>query len=146
MFRNADPETFSVTKITRLFILASALCLRTRTSGHLARRNAMKRMSTFVLALTLAASGTAMAAPQHHDDRDRHDDRGPSRDHRDDRNDHHHARGERLGDRRGEYVRDYRGHHLSAPPRGHQWRKVDNDYVLVAVATGIITSVIAAGR
>ncbi|SEL81649.1 regulator RcnB of Ni and Co efflux [Pseudoxanthomonas sp. GM95] len=105
----------------------------------------MKRMSTFVLALTLAASGTAMAAPQHHDDR--HDDRrGPPPGHHDD-GPHHYARGERLGDgHRGEYVRDYRSHHLAPPPRGHEWRRVDNNYVMVAVATGIITSVIAAGR
>ncbi|RZZ84507.1 hypothetical protein EAT51_19295 [Pseudoxanthomonas winnipegensis] len=49
-------------------------------------------------------------------------------------------------DHRGVYVRDYRIHHLPPPPRGHQWRRVDNDYVLVAVATGIITSVIAASH
>ncbi|MEE7567174.1 RcnB family protein, partial [Xanthomonas sp. Kuri4-3] len=30
------------------------------------------------------------------------------------------------------------------PPRGHEWRRVDNQYVLIAVATGVIASVIAA--
>lgn len=106
----------------------------------------MKRLSTFVLALTLAASGGAVAAPQYQGDRDHHDDRrGPPQDHHDN-GPHRYARGERLGDHRGQYVRDYRSRHLSAPPRGQQWRKVDNDYVLVAVATGIITSVIAANH
>jgi Ni/Co efflux regulator RcnB len=43
-------------------------------------------------------------------------------------------------------VPDYRKHGLKAPPKGHEWRKVDNDYVLIAVTTGIISSVIAASR
>jgi Ni/Co efflux regulator RcnB len=37
---------------------------------------------------------------------------------------------------------DYRSHHLNAPPRGYEWREVDGNYVLAAVATGIIASVI----
>jgi Ni/Co efflux regulator RcnB len=44
---------------------------------------------------------------------------------------------------RGEHV-DYREHHLRAPPHGYEWRMVDGNYVLAAVATGIISSVIAA--
>ena len=35
-------------------------------------------------------------------------------------------------------VTDWRGHHLSAPPRGYHWVQVNGDYVLAAVATGII--------
>ena len=47
---------------------------------------------------------------------------------------------------RGEKV-DYRAHHLQAPRSGYEWRQVDGNYVLAAVATGIIAStVIAAGR
>jgi Ni/Co efflux regulator RcnB len=38
---------------------------------------------------------------------------------------------------------DYRSHHLRHPPRGYQWVQADNNYVLVAVATGLIASVIA---
>jgi Ni/Co efflux regulator RcnB len=45
--------------------------------------------------------------------------------------------------KRGEAV-DYREHHLKAPPRGHEWRLVDGNYVLAAVATGVITSVAVA--
>ncbi|MDL5367627.1 RcnB family protein [Xanthomonas sp. NCPPB 2654] len=90
---------------------------------------------------------------RHDDDRDdhrdnRHDDR------RDDRHDNgrhegwrNHKRGERLAlGHRGDRVSDYRKHGLRAPPRGHEWRRVDNQYVLIAVATGIITSVIANSR
>jgi len=40
--------------------------------------------------------------------------------------------------RRNYVVNDWRGHHLSAPPRGYQWVQSGADYVLVAVASGII--------
>lgn len=39
-------------------------------------------------------------------------------------------------------VVDYRHHRLAPPPRGQQWVQVGADYVLVAVATGIIASII----
>jgi Ni/Co efflux regulator RcnB len=47
---------------------------------------------------------------------------------------------------RGRYseVRDYRRYRLSAPPRGYHWVKADNNYLLVGVATGLISSIIAA--
>lgn len=40
-------------------------------------------------------------------------------------------------------VRDYRRYRLSAPPRGYHWVKVDNDFLLVGVASGIIANIIA---
>ena len=45
---------------------------------------------------------------------------------------------------RGERVEDYRTYHLNAPPRGYEWREVDGNYILAAVATGIIASVVVA--
>ncbi len=40
-------------------------------------------------------------------------------------------------------VRDYRGYGLRAPPHGYYWRRSDaGDYLLVALATGIITDLI----
>jgi Nickel/cobalt transporter regulator len=39
---------------------------------------------------------------------------------------------------------DYRHYHLSAPPHGYEWRSVDGNYVLAAVATGVIASAIVA--
>jgi Ni/Co efflux regulator RcnB len=35
-------------------------------------------------------------------------------------------------------VNDWRGHNLSAPPRGYHWVQTGADYVLVAIATGVI--------
>lgn len=39
---------------------------------------------------------------------------------------------------------DYRQYHLHPPPRGYEWRSVDGNYVLAAVATGVIASAIVA--
>ena len=39
-------------------------------------------------------------------------------------------------------VNDWRGHHLNAPPRGYQWVQVGGDYVLMAIATGIIAQLL----
>ena len=44
---------------------------------------------------------------------------------------------------RGEHI-DYRQQHLRTPPHGYEWRLVDGNYVLAAVATGVIASVVAA--
>lgn len=44
---------------------------------------------------------------------------------------------------RGERV-DYRTYHLRRPPSGYEWRLVDGNYVLAAVATGVIASVVVA--
>jgi Ni/Co efflux regulator RcnB len=39
-------------------------------------------------------------------------------------------------------VDDWRGHHLRRPPAGYYWVQSGGDYLLVAIATGIIASVI----
>lgn len=39
-------------------------------------------------------------------------------------------------------VNDWRGHRLAAPPRGYHWVQVGPDYVLAAIATGIIANLI----
>jgi Ni/Co efflux regulator RcnB len=39
-------------------------------------------------------------------------------------------------------VIDYRANHLRAPPPGYEWREVNGQYVLAAVATGLIASII----
>ncbi|HEY3950030.1 RcnB family protein [Phenylobacterium sp.] len=43
---------------------------------------------------------------------------------------------------RGQQV-DWHAHHLRRPPHGYEWRQVDGNYVLAAVATGVIASIIA---
>lgn len=115
----------------------------------------MKRLIVPLLGVSLLlGTGAALADPPHHDDRGpahRHDDRHDDRHHDNGRHNgpppHAWARGERLPhDHRGVYVSDYRKHGLKAPPRGHEWRRVDDRYVLIAVATGLITSVILASH
>jgi Ni/Co efflux regulator RcnB len=108
-----------------------------------------------------------------HNDRDRRDDRGRSDrgryeyDRRDDRGRHGngnrfygmHDRGRHEGwyHRGGRmpveyrvtryYVPDYRVYHLRQPPRGYRWVRSDNgDFLMVAIATGIIANIILAGN
>jgi Ni/Co efflux regulator RcnB len=59
--------------------------------------------------------------------------------------DHSFYRGGRLPPqyRSNQYVvDDWRGHHLNAPPRGYHWVQTGGDYVLVAIATGLIASIL----
>lgn len=123
----------------------------------------MKRILTASVAVLMLASGASAASAQdwRRDGRDNHarayeqvrrdqDRRDARRDIRDDRREYRRwAKGQRLDTRyrdRAYYVSDWRRHGLRAPPRGYQWRKVDNQYVLAAVATGLIASVIIANR
>ena len=47
---------------------------------------------------------------------------------------------------RGQQV-DWHAHHLAAPRPGYEWREVDGNYVMAAVATGIIaTAIMASGH
>ena len=39
-------------------------------------------------------------------------------------------------------VNDWRGHRLAPPPRGQQWVQVGSDYALIAIATGLIASIV----
>jgi Ni/Co efflux regulator RcnB len=57
-------------------------------------------------------------------------------------------KGSRIGHddwNRGQHV-DYNAHHLHRPPHGYEWRQVDGNFVLAAVATGVIASVIVANH
>jgi Ni/Co efflux regulator RcnB len=96
----------------------------------------MKAMLAASLFFTFAAVGATTAAIA-----DEHE--------RDNRAYVHHEewkKGAKMRDedwRRGEHV-DYHERHLRAPPRGYEWRTVDGNYVLAAVATGVIASVVAA--
>ncbi|MDP1873992.1 RcnB family protein [Phenylobacterium sp.] len=44
---------------------------------------------------------------------------------------------------RGYVVNDYHRYRLRPPPRGYAWHQVGNDYLLAAVATGIIFEIIS---
>lgn len=59
--------------------------------------------------------------------------------------DHQFHKGQRLPAEwrhRQHVVSDWRTHQLTPPPRGQQWVQVGADFVLVAIATGVITSLI----
>lgn len=111
-----------------------------------------------LIAAALAAQGAAFADDhghgRGHDKSYRHDDRHDRHDQRDHRYYHngrgagpHHDfyRGQRLSAeyRRHEYIVDnWRYHRLSAPPRGYHWVQTGPDYVLVAIASGIIAQIV----
>ncbi len=67
-------------------------------------------------------------------------------------NGNHYGWRERSDWRRGGYVSrydwdrgqrvDYRRHHLRRPPYGYEWRETNGNYVLAAVASGLIASII----
>ena len=152
-------------------------------------------IASALIALTLAASGSAMAQRGDRDNNDRNDhgDRGNyaqqhdngrhegqrgddrnnmrdnAREHRGNdrgtrttaayydarnyRRDDYRGGGPRHDLRRGqrlsqEYrdnryvVSDWRARRLSAPPRGQHWVQAGNDYVLAAIATGVITQIL----
>jgi Ni/Co efflux regulator RcnB len=126
-----------------------------------------KALVSAVFALSVASSGLAIAANANHDDSGRGNEigntgvqaPGPRVNHGDfGRNHNDHARNGRgagpgnayyQGDRypaeyrhRQYVVDDWRGHHLSAPPRGYQWVQSGNDYVLIAIASGIISQLL----
>lgn len=41
-------------------------------------------------------------------------------------------------------VDDWRAHDLEAPPAGYQWLQVNGEFVLVAITTGVIASILLA--
>ena len=117
----------------------------------------MKKTLSFALALTLLA-GTGAAFAQDRNNYDRNDrNNGPTQQRNDDhdRNNAMSMRahpdwrpGGRIGrdDWRRGVVINYRDHHLRRPPRGYEWRQVDGNFVLAAVTTGLIASIILAGH
>lgn len=114
----------------------------------------MKRILTGATMVALLASSAAIADPkgnrgkspkaQGWHDNGRHNgwgkDRGRS---------HNWSRGQRMGYndwQRAQQV-DYRTYRLRQPPRGYEWRRSNDRFLLVAVATGLIASVIlSSGR
>ena len=120
-------------------------------------------IASALLALSVAASGNAFAQRGGHgNDRaqySQHDDRrDQAGNHRSDDARYYHRDDKRGGGprhdlRRGQHlskeyrdsryvVTDWRDRHLSAPPKGHHWVRAGNDYVLAAIATGLIAQVL----
>jgi Ni/Co efflux regulator RcnB len=114
----------------------------------------VNRIGKFVALSTVSAvlsTGAIFAQDYHRDDpRDDHHSNGYARDdhhdnhayvHHDEWKKGYHMRHEDWN--RGERV-DYRTYHLHEPPHGYEWREVDGNFVMAAVATGIVASVVAA--
>lgn len=126
-----------------------------------------KMIVSALIAISIAASGSALAQRGNdnhdrndHNDRndhgqqhEQHDSDGRRDDARKFKRDDSRGGGPRHDLRRGqrlsqEYrdkryvVNDWKARHLNAPPRGHQWVRAGNDYVLAAIATGVITQIL----
>ncbi len=132
--------------------------------------NSSKSLASALLVIAVAMPALSMAQDRddHHDDRraeqshdargveQRHDDRGVEQRH-DDRGveqrhedrgagpDHKWHKGDRIPaeyrDKHHE-VADWKAHNLRQPPRGYHWVNVNGDYVLAAVATGVIADML----
>jgi Ni/Co efflux regulator RcnB len=99
--------------------------------------NRIRKILALSIVATSLTGGVAFA-------QDRHDD------HHDDNHGYvHHAewkKGYHMNNadwNRGGRI-DYHQYHLSAPRRGYEWRQVDGNYVMAAIATGVIASVVVA--
>ena len=96
-------------------------------------------MKTLMLAIAASAvvvsAGSAFAQPDEHAGWAH--DQGAS---------HHWQHGERMGynDWSGAHAVDYRQHHLRRPQSGYEWRESNGQFVLGAIATGVIASAIVA--
>lgn len=127
----------------------------------------MKRIQDLVILSTMSAvlsTGFAFAQDRDdHRDQDRHDAYSQEEHHDNDRRDNDRRDADRHDEHfvrhddwkkgyhmrhedweRARHVDDWRAYHLSAPPRGYEWRYEDGYYVLAAIDTGIIASVVAA--
>lgn len=99
----------------------------------------MKRIGRFIALSTMTVVlSTGLGFAQDHRDDDHHD----AYVRHDEWKKGYHMKQEDWA--RAQRVDDWRAHHLRQPPRGYEWREVDGNYVLAAVATGVIASVIAA--
>ncbi|HEX4199113.1 MAG TPA: RcnB family protein [Caulobacteraceae bacterium] len=94
-------------------------------------------MKTFVLAIAAATLVAGAAGAQGHGGWGR--DQGAG---------HHWSKGERMGPNDWQHATpvDYRAHHLRPPPRGYEWRQSNGQYVLAAIASGAIASIILANH
>ncbi len=94
-----------------------------------------KSIAVATLAVTFSMSGSALFAQDHHDDP-----HGGYVKHTEWKKGYHMAPADWN---RGQQV-DWHAHHLAAPRPGYEWREVDGNYVMAAVATGVIASAIIA--
>lgn len=106
-------------------------------------RTILRTLAVSTLAFSLT-SGAALSQ-EHHDDQARQDQARHGQEHHGQYVHHDDwKRGHRMNHEdwdRGERVDDWQAHHLRRPPRGHEWREVDGQYVL-ADPNGVIFQVV----
>jgi Ni/Co efflux regulator RcnB len=94
----------------------------------------MKRLLTAGAALLVLGSAAAATAQPRHAPPGRHM-----------QQQQHWRQGQRLPPQyRGAYVSNWKQHRLRQPPRGYRWVRHNDQFLLTAVATGLIASAIAA--
>jgi len=115
----------------------------------------MKRLILSAIALSMLALPVAQAQagprhePQRYEQQHRHWDKKPGYNkkvivRKKEARKHRWERGHKVPSwQRRQVVRDYHRHGLRRPARGQHWVKVDNDFLLVSIASGIIGGIIA---
>lgn len=100
----------------------------------------MKKIVLAAMALSLAMpAGVASAEPRHGHPQFK---RPPVAAEHMER--HHWGAGERLSrQHRKHVIKDYRRYHLRAPGRGQRWVRVDDRFLLMSIANGLIASALA---
>jgi Ni/Co efflux regulator RcnB len=106
----------------------------------------LKTVACTLIAASLAATGIALA-----EENGNHNDRGTQIAQRDDHGErgagpnHQYHKGDRLPEaehRKENVVNDWHSRNLREPPSGYHWVKSGDDFVLAAVATGIIADLV----
>jgi Ni/Co efflux regulator RcnB len=107
----------------------------------------MKRLVLATVALSLIAAPAAFAQPQNHYDQRPHHSHVVKKKVVTKKVVKRHAwkRGHHLPHgQRYTVVRDYGRYHLRRPPHGQHWVRVDNQYLLVGITSGIIAALVNA--
>ena len=96
-----------------------------------------KLLSALLVAALVAVPAVSMAQDVRHDDRrTAEQDVHPS---------HDWHKGDRVPEQYRDdrhVVNDWQGRHLRQPPAGYHWVQVNGEYVLAAVATGVIADIL----
>ena len=115
-------------------------------------------IASVLIIMSITASGSALAQhgndnKDHNNQAQQHDNGSKNDDARNFKRDDSRGGGPKHDLRRGqklnqEYrdnryvVSDWKARHLSAPPRGQHWVRTGDDYVLAAIATGVISQIL----
>jgi Ni/Co efflux regulator RcnB len=110
-------------------------------------RSILIAVAVSMLAVPMAQAQQRHDSSRHYSQSKRYEHRANERydTHRHLKKRHHWAKGKRVPDwQRRQAIRDYHRYGLKRPGRGQQWVKVDNDYLLISLASGIISGIVAA--